>query len=87
MRDRIVSVGGCSSTTAQMDPSHSFAARTGMTRRGLSSPSAGTKNGSLERASRRKTPRPRRLARTASGTLRPTMVDTRIGSAMSWREE
>ncbi len=53
----------------------------------MPSGSAGTKNGSLDLASRRNTPRERRLARTASGTRRPTIVDTRAGSVTSWREE
>ena len=52
-----------------------------------SSPSAGTKKGSLERARRRNTPRPRKLVRIASGTFRPTIVDSRTGSATSCRDE
>ena len=48
---------------------------------------SGTRNGSLDRASRRKMPRARKCAITSAGTRRPTMVETRVGSVKSWPEE
>lgn len=85
---RIRSGGTGGRTTAQIEPSHSPPARTGMISRGsVPSGPAGARTGSLERASLRKTPLARKWAMTSGGTLRPTIVDTRAESVTSWRAE
>lgn len=78
---------GRDSRSSHSEPSQSWPARIGTTRRALTPGPAGARNGSSEVASRRNTPAARKCETSSLGTRRPMIVLTRAGSLSSCPEE